>query len=345
MSEVQVQTQVPEELDNAQWDEVYRYGWRYVAQKDEDGNETWVQQPLTEEDVLHPQEGDFIVQTDYHVENVGTLGHALEAVFGYSVIGGQGPTMVRIDGRTNFQVVGVNPMGPDLGIFCNLNQPFERGSGTFNVKDYDAEIVAVIEVTSPSTRNKDLREKPALYFQAGVPILIIVDYDPVLAEQGQHVIHVKGFRATPTGYVAMPLDARGRLWVDELHLWIAPEGGRVVCYDAKDNRFPVYSELLALKEAETKRANDEAKARKKAEDRAADEAKARKKAAARLADEAKARKKAEDLAADEAKARKASEDKLASLLAALAGLPAEKRGPDFEALLAQFQPPGRAESL
>ena len=42
----------------------YRYGWRYVRVVAPDGSETFDQVPLTLEDVLFPQVGDFIVQTD-----------------------------------------------------------------------------------------------------------------------------------------------------------------------------------------------------------------------------------------------------------------------------------------
>src|SRR5262249_35101461 len=44
----------------------YRYGWRYVRVKHPDGTETFDQVPLTLEDVLFPEEGDFTVQTDWH---------------------------------------------------------------------------------------------------------------------------------------------------------------------------------------------------------------------------------------------------------------------------------------
>jgi colicin import membrane protein len=44
----------------------YRYGWRYVTVAGPDGTETIDQIPLTLEDVLFPEVGDFIVQTDAH---------------------------------------------------------------------------------------------------------------------------------------------------------------------------------------------------------------------------------------------------------------------------------------
>ena len=44
----------------------FRYGWRYVKRVGPDGEETLDQIPLSLEDVLFPETGDFIVQTDAH---------------------------------------------------------------------------------------------------------------------------------------------------------------------------------------------------------------------------------------------------------------------------------------
>ena len=57
----------------------YFYGWRYVRREQPDGTLTSVQQPLTAEDVLHPQEDDFIMQTDAHNEDCNYLKSALKA--------------------------------------------------------------------------------------------------------------------------------------------------------------------------------------------------------------------------------------------------------------------------
>jgi hypothetical protein len=39
----------------------YFHGWRMVPRWDEAGRQSWEQVPLTEWDVLHPEEEDFIV--------------------------------------------------------------------------------------------------------------------------------------------------------------------------------------------------------------------------------------------------------------------------------------------
>src|SRR5712692_5232607 len=58
----------------------FRYGWRYVPQKDAQGREVdWVQVPLTREDVLHPREGDYIVESDAHDDDCAYLKNVFRA--------------------------------------------------------------------------------------------------------------------------------------------------------------------------------------------------------------------------------------------------------------------------
>ena len=47
-------------------DDPFRYGWREVRRATPDGEETSERVPLTLEDVLHPQVGDFVVHTEAH---------------------------------------------------------------------------------------------------------------------------------------------------------------------------------------------------------------------------------------------------------------------------------------
>src|SRR4051812_1947794 len=60
-------------------DDPFRLGWRFVKVQDQDGKEVERQVPLTLEDVLHPQEGDFIVNTEYHNSLAWYLKEAIKA--------------------------------------------------------------------------------------------------------------------------------------------------------------------------------------------------------------------------------------------------------------------------
>src|SRR5262245_37079512 len=59
-------------------EEDYRYGWRDTTVTDPDGEERIVRRALTEEEILHPQEGDFIVQTHWHLVFLINLVLAIE---------------------------------------------------------------------------------------------------------------------------------------------------------------------------------------------------------------------------------------------------------------------------
>src|SRR5580692_5941005 len=50
-------------------DDPFFYGWRDVYRKDEHGRRVHEQIPLTREDVLHPQEGDHVMNGSPHDED------------------------------------------------------------------------------------------------------------------------------------------------------------------------------------------------------------------------------------------------------------------------------------
>src|SRR5437763_5075679 len=59
----------------------FRLGWRWIRHKQPDGTETIEEVPLTLEDLLHPQWGDFIVQGTAHDDDCAYLRAVLKARF------------------------------------------------------------------------------------------------------------------------------------------------------------------------------------------------------------------------------------------------------------------------
>src|SRR5437016_1022198 len=95
----------------------YRYGWRYVRVTRPDGAEEFDQVPLTLEDVLFPEEGDFIVQSDPHDSDRGYL----KAVFKARL--GDDPTAVVLsDCRVDWNIPRVRPLGPDVAVFFGVRR-------------------------------------------------------------------------------------------------------------------------------------------------------------------------------------------------------------------------------
>ncbi len=64
-----VRTQRAQRLQPDESDPFF-YGWRYIHVQRADGTEDIDQVPLTLEDVLHPEEGDHIVNSTEHADDV-----------------------------------------------------------------------------------------------------------------------------------------------------------------------------------------------------------------------------------------------------------------------------------
>jgi Uma2 family endonuclease len=260
----------------------YRYGWRYVARPDERGLPVPVRQPLTYEDVLHPQEGDFIVQNSTHHPDVYYLEHAFNWI-----LNGRQDVRVLADMRTDWGVEGIKPHGPDVVVFAGPRDREPPHFGTYKPKEWGTSPVLAVEVTSPSTRAQDVYDKVWEYYRAGIPYYAIVDY--LTEEDGGRAV-VFGYRATPEGYLRLPLDEKGRLWLEPVRLWLAWEG-RAVCYDEKNNRIPdnietkrrweaaesrneelqqITEEAILARQEADRRARDEERQRLDAEKRASD---------------------------------------------------------------------------
>src|SRR5262245_61137184 len=120
----------------------YRYGWRYVKKADEKGEVAVVRVPLRYEDLLHPQEDDFIVQNLLHDHDCAylrsVLARAKKRIQGAEVFH---------DVRVDWEVAGLEPLGPDLSLFLDVNDSWRQGFvGTLRVKHLGVKCALVIEV-------------------------------------------------------------------------------------------------------------------------------------------------------------------------------------------------------
>jgi colicin import membrane protein len=253
----------------------YRIGCRYVKR-----GRIYETVPLTEEDLLYPQEGDQIVQNDFH---------ASDFLYLLSVFREKAKTKpgVRIlgDHRIDFQVPGLQPLGPDITVLDGEPLEWDRDKGTFPVVDMKSRPLFVIELTSPTTRRKDVNEKVGLYYRAGVPLYILVD-----APYGgsKKPLGIVPYQAGPNKYELLPVDANNRFTLGIFDLSLGIEDGHVVCFDIQGAPIGDYSHFVAEAEREKARA-DEEKARADEEKARADEEKARADAAESRADAAEAR--------------------------------------------------------
>jgi Uma2 family endonuclease len=244
----------------------YQYGYRYLRVVRPDGTEGTDIVPLREEDLLHPQEGDFIVQNDYHISDVLYL----IAVFRAQTASLPG---IRVFGDhiIDFQHGGVQPLGPDVTVLNGETLKWDRGRATFPVGDMKARVLFAIEVTSPSTRKKDLGPKLDLYYRAGVPLYVIVDAE---YGGGKKPVGVMAHQAGPEFYEPLDVNDNGRFWLDIVNVWIGIEDGHVACYDQDGSRISAPEEAIRDLKHERARAEQE-RARAEQEKARAETAEAR----------------------------------------------------------------------
>lgn len=257
----------------------FRFGWRYVQQIGTDGSKKSVQLPLTPEDLLHPQEGDQIVESTQQERDRRYLASVLEWR-----LAGNPRMLVLSDCLVNWGVPGLGNHSPDISIFEGVNDP-RRNRKTFRVAAEGARPVLAIEVVSPDAHDRRVRDndvgiKVREYYRAGVPLYLIVDQK---REDGPR--QLIGYRRGARKYLPLRPNRQGRLLLEPVRLLVGLRDERVVCWDADVGK--EIGDFIATAEArddaEAGRAA-EAQARRAAEAQGQADAQARQAAEAALAE-------------------------------------------------------------
>lgn len=294
----------------AEEEDPFRYGWRYVRREQPDGKVVFDQVPLSWEDVLYPEEEDFVVQKPPHLRDFFYCHGALETFYA------DRPDVVVLgDCRVDWGVAGVRPLGPDILVLFDVRE--WRQAGTFRIAEEGGRPILVLEIASPSTWEHDLYSKPDLYYRAGVQRYAIVDRGP----KGEDPPRLLGYQRGAQGWVDLPLDGQGRLDLAPVPLLLGLDGDRPRLYDAGSGEMlPDRTELTQALAASEQRLRQEEQARAKAERKAQKEARALAKLAKKVQEDAEARAEAEKAARQarkearkEAKARAALEQRLREL--------------------------------
>ena len=254
----------------------YPYGWREAIRTLPDGEEVLERTPLTLEDILHPQVGDYRMHDEEHERFCNYLYNVLSAR-----IADEPNAVVLHDVRVAWALPDLRAHGPDISVIFDLRRHINWS--TFSEKDEETKPSLIIEIVSPSTRSTDVVTKVDHYARVGVPNYIIVDR---FERQGVMVRELVGYRLTPNGYEELSPNADGWLWIEPVNIWLNLEDENLVCYDGAGNLIQDYVDVSA-------RAAEEAQARIEAENRAAEEAQARIEAESRATEEAQVRIEAE----------------------------------------------------
>ncbi len=219
----------------------YRYGWRYVCRTGANGRAVWEQVPLTLQDVLHPQEGDFVIQSDAHARRCRYLADVFEAR-----LAADPSAVVLSDVLIAWDVPGLKAHGPDIAVILGVQE--RKDWGTFDVADEGVRPALIVEVTSPETARLDRVTKLRQYARARVPLYVIVD---TARRRRQPVLRLLGYQLTPDGYQSLALDEQGRLWLEPVRCWLGIQENEIVCYDEAGQALGDYRALAAALAQET----------------------------------------------------------------------------------------------
>jgi Uma2 family endonuclease len=181
-------------------DDPFRYGRRYVRRTQPDGTTVIDEIPLTRNDLLYPEEGDFVVQELWHTQDFTYCYSAFATWFA-----AQSHVVVLGDCRVDWGVPGIRPLGPDIVVLYEV--PHWHRQATFHLVDEGGTPVLVVEIASPGMRDNDLGIKRAFYYQAGVQKYIIVDRGP----EGEDPVQLIGYQRGPTDWLPLLPDTQGRL--------------------------------------------------------------------------------------------------------------------------------------
>jgi colicin import membrane protein len=273
----------------------FRYGWRLVPRPTPDNPHNLEQVPLTLEDVLHPETGDFIVHSDRHETDRMYLTAVLRARLEPA-----GIAIVLSDVRIAWDLPDLRPHGPDVMVIPGVAE--RQDWSTFDVAVEGARPALIIEITSPETRANDLEIKVDHYARAGVAQYVIVD--DARRRGGKRRLRLLDYRLEAGAYRLHAPDAAGRVHLVIANLWLGVEGDHVVCYDERGAAFGEYATVVRQAAEAAERAQREAERAQREAERAQREAEAREaEARARQEAEERARREAEERAALAARLR------------------------------------------
>ena len=253
----------------------YRYGWREIPRSLPNGEKIYERVPLTLEDILHPQVGDFRMHTQEHYRFCAYLYDVLT-----KWVADDATAIVLCDVRVAWAHPIIRPHGPDIAVIFNVDR--QQNWSTFNEVDEGTKPSLIIEVTSPGTYSVDLERKIDHYAQVGVPLYVIVD---IAIRRNMPAKRLLGYQLTPDGYELLEPNAEGWLWLAPVNLWLGWHGEDIACYDANGNLIGDYNAVVDARIQAEERAAQEAQARTAAEKRADDADQARA-AAEKRADDA-----------------------------------------------------------
>lgn len=192
----------------------FRFGTRWQRLVKDDGTEEVIPVPLKLEDFLDPEEGDEMTQGDLHDRMLSLLKDILRRHL-------ERDPMVAVfsDLKMLWGIPGLKRPSPDFAVVRDFDRT-AQALPSFDVEEAGTRPCLVIEVTSPTYRHMDLREKVAIYERAGIAEYLIIDMKDVADGEPSRIL---GYRLGASGrYRPMTPDAEGGIRAETVAFVFAP---------------------------------------------------------------------------------------------------------------------------
>jgi Uma2 family endonuclease len=243
----------------------FRYGSRWRRVRLPSGEVTEQEIPLTAEDLLNPELGDEVTQSDPHFEFLLLLARLLRGHYR-----SRNDVLVAGDMKMFWGAPGVKEPAPDIAVILGVRRKYDPERGSFDAARegvLPCLIIEIVSATDSEVRRNDYVKKVKIYQQVGIPEYLILD-PPTSATQGR--LLWTGYRLdSDRQYRRIAPDRDGLLLSETTGLLLGTEkdGETLRIVDAKTGERLLDPDDQAFREAE---------ARKSAEERADREAEQRK---------------------------------------------------------------------
>lgn len=199
----------------------FRYGWRDVTIRRPDGTTDYEQVPLTLDDVVHPQEGDVILEGSLH----DLMCAYLAGVFRWR-LRDDPRALVLSDTGVYWEDRSLRHHSPDVCVILGVSRQKVNWS-SYDIATEKARPALIIELVSPNVREADVVTKFKQYHLAKVPIYVIVD-----RKKESDPWELLGYQYTPSRFEELAKDTQGRLWLEPVRLWLGVDGFQVKLFDS-----------------------------------------------------------------------------------------------------------------
>ena len=231
----------------------FRYGWRPKFVRLPNGEFDEQRTPLTLEDLLDPQLGDVVTQSEPHFDLMIVLAELLRRYYA-----SRDDVYVAGDMKMLWGLPGMPEPSPDIAVIFGVRKKRDPRRRSFRCKREGTRPALIIELVSSidsGTRNNDYKKKVEIYQRVGIPEYFILDPPSEVTEE---CLWLTGYRLDAAGrYQEVDPDPQGRLYsaTTNLLFGVAEDGASPLVIDVATGRtIPTSSQLDEARQAAEARA-------------------------------------------------------------------------------------------